>query len=75
MYLLGLGLLVLSTWYLINLYEKFNTDQVAQKEISDAWDAAKEDAKGKNPFAKGRIKAAIDAYKTSMNKDSSIKKD
>ena len=68
MYLLGLGLLVLSTWYLIRLFDNFNDDPVAKKEISDAWQAAKKDAEGKNPFAKGRIKAAIDLYKTSMQK-------
>ena len=75
MYLLGLGLLVLSSWYLLNLYDKFNDDPVAKKEISDVWQAAKQDAKGKNPFAKGRIKRALEAYKTSMQKESSNKKD
>jgi len=74
MYLLGIGLLVLSTWYLLKLYDNFNDDPVAKKEVTDAWEAAKEEAKGKNPFKKGRIKTAIDAYKISMKKDGSIKK-
>ena len=75
MYLLALGLLVLSTWYLIKLFDNFNDDPLAKKEISEAWTAAKKDAQGKNPFAKGRIKAAIDSYKTSMKREASIKKD
>ena len=57
MYLLGLGLLVLSTWYLMKLYTNFNNDPIAKKE-----------AKGKNPFAPGRIKEALNAYKADMNK-------
>ena len=75
MYLLALGLLVLSTWYLIKLFDNFNDDPLAKKEISDAWESAKKDARGKNPFTKGRIEAAIDSYKTSMKKESPIKKD
>ena len=75
MYLLGLVLLFLSTWYLLKLYDNFNDDVVAKKEINDAWQAAKEDAKGKNPFAKGRIKAAIDSYKMSIKKIDSDKND
>ena len=71
MYLLGLGLLVLWTWYLLKLYDKFKDDPIAKKEIDDAWEAAKKDAKGKNPFEKGRIKAAIEAYKSSMNRNES----
>ena len=70
MYLLGLGLLVLSTWYLLKLYDNFNNDPLAKKEINQAWEAAKQDAKGKNPFVKGRIKSALDSYKTSMQKRS-----
>ena len=69
MYLLGIGLLVLSTWYLLRLYDKFNDDPLAKKEISDAWAEAKKEAKGKNPFAPGRIKEALDAYKADMKKE------
>ena len=71
MYFLGIGLLILSTWYLLKLYNNFNDDPVAKKEINDAWQAAKQDAWGKNPFVNGRIKAAIEAYKTSMKNNSS----
>ena len=69
MYFLGFGLLVLSTWYLLKLYKNFSDDPLAQKEISKAWEDAKKDAKGKNPFAPGRIKAALNAYKVDMTKD------
>ena len=69
MYLLGLGLLVLSTWYLIKLYNNFNEDPIAKKEINDAWQEAQKEAKGKNPFAPGRIKNALEAYKSDMKKD------
>ena len=68
MYLLGLGLLVLSTWYLTKLYSNFVDDPVAKKEINDAWQATMDSSKGKNPFVKGRIKAALERYKNSMNK-------
>ena len=71
MYLLGLGLLILSTWYLLRLYDNFNNDQVAKKEISEAWKQAKEEAKGKNPFAPGRIRDAVNAYKVDMKKANS----
>tara|TARA_B100001029_G_C14692592_1_gene250620 strand:- start:182 stop:418 length:237 start_codon:yes stop_codon:yes gene_type:complete len=68
MYLLGLGLLVLSSWYLIKLYNNFNNDPIAKKEIDNAWQEAKKDVKGKNPFAPGRIKEAINAYKADIKK-------
>ncbi len=68
MYLLGLGLLVLSTWYLMKLYTNFKNDPIAKKEIDNAWQEAMKEAKGKNPFAPGRIKEALNAYKTDMNK-------
>ena len=69
MYLLGLGLLVLSSWYLIKLYKNFNDDPIAMKEIDNAWQEAKKEAKGKNPFAPGRIKEAINAYNADMKKE------
>tara|TARA_Y100001968_G_C19142070_1_gene611918 strand:- start:2 stop:217 length:216 start_codon:yes stop_codon:yes gene_type:complete len=69
MYLLGLGLLVLSSWYLIKLYNNFSNDQIAQKEIENAWQDAQKGAKGKNPFASGRIKKALNAYKADMKKE------
>ena len=71
MYLLALGLLVLSSWYLIKLYNNFNNDQIAKKEIDMAWQEAKNGAKGKNPFAPGRIKEALNSYKTDMKKENS----
>ena len=73
MYLLGLGLLVLSTWYLMKLYTNFNNDPIAKKEIDNAWQEAKKEAKGKNPFAPGRIKEALNAYKADMNKKDNLK--
>ena len=69
MYLLGLGLLVLSTWYLMKLYKNFNDDPIAKKEIDNAWQEAKKEAKGKNPFAPGRIKEALNSYKADMKKE------
>ena len=74
MYLLGLGLLVLSTWYLLKLYNNFNDDPVAKKEIENAWEEAKKEAKGKNPFVPGRIKEAINEYKADMNKQPLVNK-
>ena len=74
MYLLGLGLLVLSTWYLIKLYGNFNNDPIAKKEIDNAWQEAKKEANGKNPFAPGRIKEAFNTYKADMKKEDSEKK-
>ena len=74
MYLLGLGLLVLSSWYLIKLYDNFNNDPIAKKEIDDAWQEAKKGAKGKNPFAEGRIKDALNKYKTDMQREKLDKK-
>lgn len=68
MYLLGLGLLVLSTWYLLKLYNDFNNDARAKAEIDQLSNAVKKDLEDKNPFVKGRMKAAVDAYKNSMNK-------
>ena len=68
MYLLGLGLLVLSTWYLLKLYNDFNNDQAAKKEISQAWSQAKEEVKGKNPFVGNRIRNALNSYKSDMAK-------
>ena len=67
MYLLGLGLLVLSTWYLLKLYKNFNDDPLAKKEMDQAWQAAKKEAKEKNPFIGNRIKDAINAYKNDMS--------
>ena len=69
MYLLGLGLLVLSTWYQIKQNTNFNNDPMAKKEIDNAWQEAKKEAKGKNPFAPGRIKEALNAYKADMKKE------
>tara|TARA_Y100001968_G_scaffold313285_1_gene337319 strand:- start:1396 stop:1626 length:231 start_codon:yes stop_codon:yes gene_type:complete len=70
MYFLGLGLLVLSTWYLLKLFDKFNDDPLAKKEISDAWAQARKEAKGKNPFASGRIQDALNSYKADMKQKS-----
>ncbi len=69
MYLLGVGLLVLSSWYLLKLYNNFKNDPVAKKEIESAWQEAKKEAKGKNPFIPRRIKEAINAYKADMEKE------
>ena len=69
MYLLGLGLLVLSSWYLIKLYNNFNNDPIAKEEIDNAWKDVKKEAKGKNPFAQGRIKDALNSYRSDMNKE------
>ena len=69
MYFLGLGLLVLSSWYLFKLYTNFNNDPIAKKEINTAWQEAKKEAKGKNPFAAGRIKKALNAYKADIKKN------
>ena len=66
MYLLALGLLIISSWYLLNLYKNFNNDTEAKKEIDEAWKAAKEGAQGKNPFAPGKIKEALNSYKNDM---------
>ena len=73
MYLLGLGLLVLSTWYLLKLFNNFNQDTVAKNEIRQAWEGLRNEAKGKNPFTPGRIKDAINSYKADMVKDISDK--
>ena len=79
MYLLGFGLLVLSTWYLLKLFDNFNNDPIAKKEINQAWVEAKKDAKGKNPFAPGRIRDAIRTYNADMAKQNikgkEVKKD
>ena len=69
MYFLGLGLLILSSWYLYKLFNNFNNDPIAKKEIDNAWKEAKKEAKGKNPFALGRIQEAINAYKAEMKKE------
>ncbi len=37
----------LSTWYLMKLYTNFNNDPIAKKEIDNAWQEAKKEAKGK----------------------------
>ena len=74
MYLLGLGLLVLSTWYLMKLYTNFNNDPIAKKEIDNAWQEAKNGAKGINPFTAGRIKEALNSYKDDMQKEDALKK-
>ncbi len=66
MYLLALLLLVASSFYLLNLYEKFSNDQVAKGEINQAWEGVKNDAKNKNPFFPGRIKKALKSYKSDM---------
>ena len=44
MYLLGLALLILSSWYLLKLYNNFNDDPLAKKEIESAWQEAKKEA-------------------------------
>tara|TARA_Y100001968_G_C18970916_1_gene532267 strand:+ start:64 stop:294 length:231 start_codon:yes stop_codon:yes gene_type:complete len=67
MYFLGLGLLVLSTWYLLRLFDNFNNDPIAKKEINQAWKEAKKEAKDKNPFAPNRISNALKAYKTEIS--------
>tara|TARA_B100000700_G_C14751333_1_gene717673 strand:- start:398 stop:619 length:222 start_codon:yes stop_codon:yes gene_type:complete len=72
MYFLGLGLLVLSTWYLIKLFDDFNDDPVAKKEINNAWEEAKKEAKNKNPFVAGRIRDAIKGYTQDMSKEKDI---
>ena len=69
MYLLGFGLLVLSTWYLIKLFDDFTNDPLAKKEVEQAWSQAKKDSELKNPFAKGRIKEAIKSYKADLRKN------
>ena len=69
MYFLGLGLLVLSSWYLIKLFDNFNNDPIAKKEIDTAWQEAKKEVRGKNPFAQGRIKEALNAYKADITKE------
>tara|TARA_Y100001968_G_C19275805_1_gene676659 strand:+ start:187 stop:435 length:249 start_codon:yes stop_codon:yes gene_type:complete len=73
MYLLGLGLLVLSTWYLLKLYDNFTNDQVAKKEINEFSEALKKDIQAKNIFAPGRIKDAIETYQKEMTNSSSSK--
>ena len=74
MYLLGLCLLVLSSWYLLKLYNNFNNDPIAKKEIDTAWQEAKKEAQGKNPFVPGRIREALNSYKGDMQNQSSKKK-
>ena len=69
MYLLGIALLLISTWYLIKLYDNFNNDKIAKKEIIGIWQDIKNDLKAKNPFASGRIKDAIKSYKSDMKKN------
>ena len=69
MYLLGLGLLVISSWYLIKLYNNFNNDPIAKNEIDKAWKEAKKEVKGKNPFAPGRIQQALNSYKADMKEE------
>ena len=59
MYLLGLGLLVLRSWYLIKLYNNFNNDQIAKKEIDNAWQESNKEAKGITPFARGELKRRL----------------
>tara|TARA_B100000700_G_C14244771_1_gene489816 strand:- start:223 stop:429 length:207 start_codon:yes stop_codon:yes gene_type:complete len=68
MYLLGLGLLILSTWYLLKLFDGFNNDPLAKKEIDQAWQKAKKEAKDKNPFLPGRIREAFNSYKAEERK-------
>ena len=58
---------------MIKLYDNFNNDPIAKKEIDSAWEAAKKEAKGKNPFAQGRIKEALNAYKADMKNDKAKK--
>tara|TARA_Y100001968_G_C18730938_1_gene424470 strand:- start:7 stop:240 length:234 start_codon:yes stop_codon:yes gene_type:complete len=62
MYFLALGLLVLSTWYILKLFNNFNNDPLARKEIDLALKVAKKEAKAKNPFAPGRIRTAFETY-------------
>ena len=71
MSLLGLLLLIASTWYLLYLYQKFNNDQVAKEEINIVWEEAKKEAKSKNPFLPGRIKDALNSYKSEITKEES----
>ena len=66
MYLLGLGLLVLSSWYLFKLYENFKRDTTANAEVGQALKKIKEEVSNKNPFIPGRIKEAINKYKEDM---------
>ena len=66
MYLLGLGLLVLSSWYLFKLYENFKRDTTANAEVGQALKKIKEEVSNKNPFFPGRIKEAINKYKEDM---------
>ena len=63
MYFLGIGLLVLSTWYLLKLYDDFNSDPIAKKEIRNSWEEAKRQLKGKNPFMEFQIPTATVKFK------------
>tara|TARA_Y100001968_G_scaffold202339_1_gene185812 strand:+ start:191 stop:421 length:231 start_codon:yes stop_codon:yes gene_type:complete len=69
MYLLGLGLLVLSTWYLLRLFNNFNNDPQAKEEIDQVWKEAKKEAKNKNPFLPGRITGAFKNYNAEIKKN------
>ena len=74
MYLLALALLVLSSWYLLKLYNNFNNDPAVKTEIENAWQEAKKEAKGKNPFIPGKIKEAINSYKAEMDNEFLVNK-
>ena len=63
--------MVLSSWYIFKLYNNFNNDPIAKKEIENVWQEAKIKSKGKNPFTPGRIKKALYAYKAEMKKQDS----
>ena len=63
MILLGIGLLILSSYYIIYLFNKFNEDKVAKQEINSTWQQIKLDASNNNPFAKGRWQNALKTYK------------
>ena len=53
----------------MKLYANFNNDPMAKTEIDNAWQEANKEAKGKKPFAPGRIKEALNSYKADMKKE------
>ena len=69
MYLLGLGLIILSSWYLFKLYRNFNNDPIAKKEIDKIWQEAKKEAQDKNPFVPGRIQEALNEYRADIKQE------
>ncbi len=68
MYMLGIGLLVLSSWYLLKLFDNFSNDPKAKAEVIKAWKEARKASKGKNPFHFGRLRGALESYKKEINK-------